>query len=265
MNYYQHHIGDYAAATAHLSLIEDAIYSRLLRRYYLQEAPLPVDVAQTARLAGARTPDEIATVELILGEFFTLTDEGWRNKRADEEIAAYRDKSAKASSAGRASAMRRINGRSTDVEQTFNERATNQEPITNNQEEAKAKARARPAPVVLPDWLPVESWNDWNDYRNSRKGWTAKAKTLSLKTLARLWQDGHDPKQVIEQSIEMGWPGLFPVRSNRNNGPPRPTAAPVGKTMATLTALEDRKNELRRMAGNRDIDGAPAAYLPGAG
>jgi len=85
VNFYKHHIGDYAAATGHLSLIEDAIYSRLLRRYYLQEGPLPVPVEQAARLIGARGEEE--TVKAILLEFFVLADDGWHNKRADEEIA----------------------------------------------------------------------------------------------------------------------------------------------------------------------------------
>ena len=31
MNYYEHHIGDYAEATAHLTFVEDAAYSRLIR------------------------------------------------------------------------------------------------------------------------------------------------------------------------------------------------------------------------------------------
>jgi uncharacterized protein YdaU (DUF1376 family) len=86
VNFYKHHIGDYAAATAHLSLIEDAIYSRMLRRYYLQEGPLPVPVEQVARLVGARGEEE--TVKAMLLEFFVLADDGWHNKRADEEIAA---------------------------------------------------------------------------------------------------------------------------------------------------------------------------------
>lgn len=92
MNYFEHHIGDYAAATAHLSLIEDAIYSRLLRRYYLQEDALPADVKQVARLAGARSQEELEAVQAVLEEFFTLTDTGWHNKRADEEIARYQAK-----------------------------------------------------------------------------------------------------------------------------------------------------------------------------
>ena len=92
MNYYEHHIGDYAAATAHLSLIEDAIYSRMLRRYYLQEAPLPADWRQVARLVGARTEEELSGVKAVLAEFFTMSDDGYRQKRADEAIAAYHGK-----------------------------------------------------------------------------------------------------------------------------------------------------------------------------
>ena len=97
MNYYEHHIGDYAAATAHLSLIEDAIYSRMLRRYYLTEAPLPADVAHVARLMGV--PRDSAghdTVQAILSEFFTLEDDGWHQKRCDENIAIYREKQVEA-------------------------------------------------------------------------------------------------------------------------------------------------------------------------
>ena len=35
MNYYEHHIGDYAAATGHLSLLEDAVYSRQIGRAHV--------------------------------------------------------------------------------------------------------------------------------------------------------------------------------------------------------------------------------------
>jgi uncharacterized protein YdaU (DUF1376 family) len=92
VNYYEHHIGDYAAATAHLSLVEDAVYSRMLRRYYLQEAPLPADVQQVARLVGARDADAVAAVEAVLAEFFTLADDGWHQVRCDAEIARFREK-----------------------------------------------------------------------------------------------------------------------------------------------------------------------------
>lgn len=86
MNFYKHHLGDYAQATAHLSFVEDAAYSRLIRKYYAEEQPLPADVKAVQRLAGARTRDEKQAVSDILEEFFELREDGWHNKRCDAEI-----------------------------------------------------------------------------------------------------------------------------------------------------------------------------------
>lgn len=87
MNFYKHHIGDYAQATLHLSFVEDAAYSRLLRKYYAEEKPLPADLKAIQRLVGARSEEERDAVETVLSEFFVLQEDGWHNKRADEEIA----------------------------------------------------------------------------------------------------------------------------------------------------------------------------------
>lgn len=89
MNFYKHHIGDYAQATSHLSFVEDAAYSRLLRKYYAEEKPIPGDLKVACRLVAARTKEEKEAVETVLEEFFTLDEEEnvWRNKRADEELA----------------------------------------------------------------------------------------------------------------------------------------------------------------------------------
>lgn len=89
MNYYEHHIGDYAEATAHLSILEDGAYSRLLRKCYATERPLPSDVDRVQRLVGARTDDERAAVEAVLHEFFELREDGWHQERCDKAIAAY--------------------------------------------------------------------------------------------------------------------------------------------------------------------------------
>lgn len=66
--------------------------------------------------------------------------------------------------------------------------------------------------LTLPEWLPAEAWNDWHEHRSAGKGWTPKARELSLRTLAELREAGNDPRRVIEQSIERGWTGLFPVK-----------------------------------------------------
>ena len=96
MNYYEHHIGDYAEATAHLTFIEDATYSRLIRKYYATEKPLPIDVKLVQRLINARSKEEKNSVVSVLNEFFTLTDDGWRQERCDHEITRFKDKQNKA-------------------------------------------------------------------------------------------------------------------------------------------------------------------------
>jgi uncharacterized protein YdaU (DUF1376 family) len=210
MNYFDFHINDYAEATAHLSFVEDAAYQRLLRKYYATEAPLPLDLRALHRLVGARTKDEREAVETVLREFFVACDEGWRNKRADEGIAKYKAKKNKAAASANARwDVMRSHGETDAVAmptQCEGNAPKNQEPITNNQEEKKGGAFA------LPDWLPPEAWQDWHRYRNSRKGWTQHARELSLRTLTELRAQGHEPRRVIDQSIERGWSGLFPIK-----------------------------------------------------
>jgi uncharacterized protein YdaU (DUF1376 family) len=92
MNYYEHHIGDYAQATAHLSLLEDGVYSRLIRKYYASEKPFVNDLKALARLVGARSDEEREAVEIVLNEFFTLEADGcWHNKRCDEDLISFLD------------------------------------------------------------------------------------------------------------------------------------------------------------------------------
>lgn len=96
MNYYNHHIGDYAKDTAHLSMLEDGAYRRLLDICYATEKPLPSDERAIFRLVRAQTKAEREAVKAVLGDFFKLKDDGWHQKRCDEEIAAATEKSQKA-------------------------------------------------------------------------------------------------------------------------------------------------------------------------
>jgi hypothetical protein len=80
------------------------------------------------------------------------------------------------------------------------------------------------AGVEIPEWLPAEHWAMWNRFRTKKdsKAWTDDARRLSLGTLGKLKDEGHDPKAVIEQSIERGWTGLFPLKTNKSFGRPAP-------------------------------------------
>ena len=89
VNYYDHHIGDYDSATAHLSWFEDAAYRRLICLYYRTERPIPLDLKAACRLVRAQDKDQRAAVETVLQEFFEPREDGWHQQRCDDEIAEY--------------------------------------------------------------------------------------------------------------------------------------------------------------------------------
>jgi uncharacterized protein YdaU (DUF1376 family) len=89
MRFYNFHVGDYAAATRHLSLLEDLAYRRLIDWVYVHE-DFPVGTPdEIARKVGMR--EHVAAVAAVLEEFFTLQDGAWRHSRCEQEIQRYRD------------------------------------------------------------------------------------------------------------------------------------------------------------------------------
>lgn len=129
MNYYPFHIGDYAAYTRGLSLMEDLAYRRLLDAYYLAEHPFNMCSTDIARAIGMMQHHD--AVEYVLTKFFEHTDAGFVHHRADQEIAKAMAKKDAVTRAGRASASARFNKCSASVEQTLNV-SSNQYPIPNN-------------------------------------------------------------------------------------------------------------------------------------
>jgi uncharacterized protein YdaU (DUF1376 family) len=263
MNYYEHHIGDYAAATAHLSLTEDAVYSRMLRRYYLTEAPLPVEKGAVARLVGARTPEEVAAVDVVLAEFFRLADDGWHQKRCDEDIAKFRDKQGKA----RASAEARWNvkpgcERNANASETHSERKAHQSPDTNHQQEQKQE---------LSTASPFERW--WTVYpkKSARKAVEARwnrrgldsiadqliADVLNRKANDDKWLQGFAPEPMTYINQDR-WNDDVRSAPAARAGP----AAPASKTLSAMQTLQGIKHGL---AGNRTTERADEVALIGSG
>jgi uncharacterized protein YdaU (DUF1376 family) len=91
MHYYQFNIGDYIKNTLHLSVEEDIAYRRLLDFYYDSEQPIPTDIPKVSRRL--RMGSDV--IQSVLNEFFELTENGYRNHRADLEIASYQEYMAK--------------------------------------------------------------------------------------------------------------------------------------------------------------------------
>lgn len=61
--------------------------------------------------------------------------------------------------------------------------------------------------LVLPNWLDVSRWNEWLEYRKSRK--LTLSKVTLTKQLKFLEENKINHKDIIEQSIRNGWQGLF--------------------------------------------------------
>lgn len=86
--------GDFGAKTRHLTLLEQGVYTKLLDHYYELEGPLPPDHETLYRITGARGNEEEKAVRRVAGEFFPVNGGGARhNKRADEEIGKWKEKS----------------------------------------------------------------------------------------------------------------------------------------------------------------------------
>jgi hypothetical protein len=157
MHYYQFNIGDYKSHTNHLDLLEDLAYRRLLDLYYLHERPLNSGVSSVARQIGMREHEE--QVKLMLEEFFHLSEDGWINPRADREIKHFHSKIEQASRAGKASAERRINARSTDVQ------PNNKQETINKKQDTKKTSTV----VDTPDGVSSEVWDAFVKQRKTKK------------------------------------------------------------------------------------------------
>lgn len=162
MRFYSFHIGDYASHTRHLTPMEDLAYRRLLDLYYLHERPLNVRSTDVARAINMRDYEtEVATV---LGEFFELVEgSGWINRRADEEIVRCKSKQEQASRAGKASAQRRFNARSTDVQPPITHdplpnthESTGEVPLSSGGSGGTRAERADRGTRLPADWVPTE-------------------------------------------------------------------------------------------------------------
>ena len=97
----------------------------------------------------------------------------------------------------------------------------------------------RPSALAQLD-VPEDVWAEFLTHRKAlKKPMTDYAQRLALRRLWRLKGQGQDPVAVIEQSIEMGWTGLFPAKGAQQ-GPSRRKES--SRTAQALTALEDIAN-----------------------
>jgi uncharacterized protein YdaU (DUF1376 family) len=85
-HWYPRFYKDYQLDTSHLSMLEHGAYTLLLDHYYLTGKPLMANITAVARQMRCMMPEEIEAVKSVLEQFFDLQDDGWHNRRADEEL-----------------------------------------------------------------------------------------------------------------------------------------------------------------------------------
>lgn len=85
MNFFKLYIGDYQRDTAHLSIAEHGAYMLMLQHYYATEKPLPVGKA-LHRMLRAQDKTERDAIDAVASQFWSTTEAGLVNERADKEI-----------------------------------------------------------------------------------------------------------------------------------------------------------------------------------
>lgn len=101
-------------------------------------------------------------------------------------------------------------------------------PSKNHQETPKAKASS----FVLPDWVPVDSWEAWVEMRvKIKKPLTDRAKALALKKLQGFLDLGQSIADVLDRSTLNNWQDLFAIKNADANG-----AGQFGKAQAARGA-----------------------------
>ena len=163
MHYYSFHIGDYRAATAHLSNEEDLAFRRLLDMYYDTEKPIPLDTQWVAR----RLRVGIDTLVTVLNDMFVHTDDGWIHSRCDDEISHYHELAQKNRENGKKGGRpKKPSGLPVETDSEPKKTLTNnQEPITNNNKQKKESATI----VACPPDVQEQVWKDWCQLRKTKR------------------------------------------------------------------------------------------------
>jgi uncharacterized protein YdaU (DUF1376 family) len=229
VNYYEHHLGDWAAATGHLTWDEDMAYTRLLRAYYKAESA--IQDGQQYRLARATTPAQRKAVDAVLSEFFALVDGHHHQSRADAEIERFQDKQrkAKASANARWAHTERNANASPDAMRTHSEgnapraHSIPQTPDTKEKENAPPSSVAPSKPSasgtrIPADWDPGTSGNAFAEQQGLLNG----RASVELAKFRDYWtaQPGQKGRKADWQATWRNWVRRVAETAPKGGRPP---------------------------------------------
>jgi hypothetical protein len=77
--------------------------------------------------------------------------------------------------------------------------------------------------LALPTWLPASLWGEFKKHRQKLKApMTPYAEERAIAKLERLKTEGYNPIDVVNNSIDGGWKGLFPIKNGHDASAPKP-------------------------------------------
>jgi len=219
MHYYEFNIGDYMRDTAHLDEMEDLAYRRMLDLYYLKESPLPKSIAEIAKLIRMRTHSE--SIANVLREYFTLTDAGYVNAKANSTLLKIYDKSEKAKKSAEKrwenQRLKDANALPTQSERNANGMLPNNlipnNPIPNNLVDSgespdKVSKKKKPKPSAFDDLemtYQERAFNVfWSEVERKKVG-----KADALRAFVELTKDCDEDKTDFALNVVCHWYDLY--------------------------------------------------------
>ena len=191
MHYYQFNIGDYRAATAHLSNAEDLAYRRLLDMYYDTEKQIPLETEWVAK----RLRLDTKVVKAVLQDMFKLTETGWHHGRCETVIEQYHAMAEKNRVNGRLGG-RKKNPVASDS-QPIAKATINDKPITNND---------KPIRIQAPSGVSPEVWDSFVAQRKASRAVITETVIKSIQREAN--KAGWTLEQALAECSARGWRGF---------------------------------------------------------
>ena len=217
MHHFPFHIGDYLAATSHLSNDEDLAFRRILDMYYHTELPIPLDTKWVAK----RLRVSVEAIESVLQDLFAKHDDGYHHKRCDEEIEKYQSFTVSGRK-GAAVRWSKEKGRETtggalgedgepigslsNPNSNREPRTENREPITENLKPGTSKTIVAKRDCNRPETVSEQVWNDFQTLRRAKKA------PLTSSALSRIDKEAGKAGILLEAALieccARGWTGF---------------------------------------------------------
>lgn len=208
--FYPFYWADYSSKTFDLTMEQHGAYMLFLRHIYTTGKPIPAK--QCFSIARALTEQQQENATIVLEKFFFLDGENWRNLRCEEVINEQNARHQKRVDAGRSGGNAKA--AALPKQKPSNARAKPKQcPSNQNQNQNQSIISSLRSEINISN----ELWQKFLDHRKKVKASTTQeAEKLVLEKLKAWKQKGHNPEEIIKNSIENGWKGVFEPKNQQN-------------------------------------------------